>query len=58
MQAKFNSLECKVGCYKWGSFRCLVCENLQETNTISSTIAEKSFKVSHYLSCSDKCLRL
>ena len=36
--------------------KCLVCNNIEETDTFTSTITGESFKINHHLCCNDKCL--
>ena len=54
--AKLYPLERKRGSYKCGSLRCLVCNNIKETDTFTSTVTGESFKVNHHLFCHGKCL--
>ena len=56
VRAKFYPLERKRGANKCGNLRCLVCNNIEETNTFASTVTGESFKINHHLSCNDKCL--
>ena len=39
----------KVGYYKCGNLRCLNCDNIEETDTFSSTVTGKSFQITHHL---------
>ena len=50
--AKLYPLERKRGSYKCGNLRCLVCNNIEETDTFT----RESFKINHHLCCNDKCL--
>ena len=36
--------------------RCLVCNNIEKTDTFTGTVTGQSFKISHHLCCNDKCL--
>ena len=36
--------------------RCLVCSNIEETDTFTSTVTRESFKINRHLCCNDKCL--
>ena len=36
--------------------RCQTCHNLKETESFTSTITGKTFKINHKLNCNDKCL--
>ena len=53
---KLYPLERKRGSYKCGNLRCLVCNNIEESDTFTSTITGKSFKINHHLCCNDKYL--
>ena len=53
---KLYPLERKWGSYKCGNLRCLVHNNIQETDTFTSTVTGESFKIHHHLCCKDKCL--
>ena len=37
-----------IGSYKCGNSRCQVCNNNQETDTLTSTITDESFKINHH----------
>ena len=54
--AKLYHLERKRGFYKCGNLRCLVCNNIEETNTFTSSVTGESFKINHHFCCNDKCL--
>ena len=56
VRAKLYPLERKRGSYKCGNLRCLVCNNIEETDTFTSTVTGESFKINHHLSCNDKYL--
>ena len=56
VRAKLYFLERKRGSYKCGNLRCIVCNNLEETDTFTSTVTGESFKTNHHLCCNDKCL--
>ena len=56
MRAKLYPLERKIGYYKCGNRISLVCENIKETDTFSSTVTRESFKINHNVGCNDKCL--
>ena len=55
VRAKVYPLERKRGSYKWGNLRCLVCNNIEETDTFT-TVTGESFKINHHLCCTDKYL--
>ena len=54
--AELYLLEKKRSSYKCGNLRCLVCNNIEETDTFASTVTGESFKINHHLCCSDQCL--
>ena len=56
VHAKLYPLKRKRGCYKFGSSRCQVCNNIEETETFSSTVTGETYKINHHLCCNDKCL--
>ena len=56
VRAKLYPLERKRGSYKCGSLRCLVCNNIEETDMFTSIVTGESFKINHHLCCHDKCL--
>ena len=55
---KLYPLERKWGSYKCGNLRCLVYNNIQETDTFTSTVTGESFEIHHHLCCKDKCLNV
>ena len=56
VRAKLYPFERKRDCYKFGSSRCQVCNNIEETETFSSTVTGETYKINHHLCCNDKCL--
>ena len=50
------ALERKRHSYMWGFIRCRVCNNIEQTETFSSTITGETYKTNHHLCCNDKCL--
>ena len=56
VRGKLYPLEQKRGSYKRGSSRCQVCNNIEETETFSSTVTGETYKINHHLCCNDKCL--
>ena len=54
--AKLYPLERKRSSYKCGTLRCLVCSNIEESDTLSNTVTGKSFKINYHFCCNDKCL--
>ena len=55
VRAKLYPLERKKDSYKCGNLRDLVCNNVEETDTFTSTVMRESFKINHHLCCNDKC---
>ena len=56
VHAKLYPLKRKRDCYKFGSSRCQVCNNIEETETFASIDTEENYKTNHHLCCNDKCL--
>ena len=56
VRAKLYSLERKRGSYKCSSLRWLVCNNIEETDTFTSTVTGESFKINLHFCCDDKWL--
>ena len=56
VRAKLYPINRIVGCYKRGSKRCEVCKYITETDTFTSTVIGKTFKINHRFDCNDKCL--
>ena len=56
VRAKLYLLKRERGSYKCGNLRCLVCDNIAETDTFTSTVTGESFKINHYLCSNDTCL--
>ena len=56
VRAKLYPFERKRGSYKCGNLRCLICNNIEEADTFTSTVTRESFKINHYFRCNDKCL--
>ena len=54
--AKLCPLERKRRSYKCGNSRCLVCNNIKETDIFTSTVTGEPFKINYHLCCNDKCL--
>ena len=46
----------KVGFAKCTGKRCLVCLNINETDTFESFQTKQKYKINHHLNCNDKCL--
>ena len=56
VRAKLCHVEKKRGSYKCDNLRCLVCNNIEETKTFTSTVTGELFKINYHLCCNDKCL--
>ena len=56
VRAKLYPLEKKRDSYKCDKMRCLVCNNIEETDTFTSTGTGETIKINHHLCCNDKYL--
>ena len=56
VRPKVYPLERKVGFAKCDGKRCLVCLNINETDTFESFQTKQKYKINHHLNCNDKCL--
>ena len=56
VHAKLYPLKRKRDCYKFGSSRCQVCNNIEETETSATIDTGENYKTNHHLCCNDKCL--
>ena len=56
LRAKLYPTERVVGSFKCSKPRCLVCVNFTETNTFSSTVTSKTYKINHKFDCDQNCL--
>ena len=56
MRAKLYPTERVVGSFKCNTPRCLVCVNITETSTFSSTVTGKTYKINHKFDCDENCL--
>ena len=56
VRVKLYPLEPKRGSYKCASSRCQVCNNIEETETFSSTVIGETYKINHHLYCNEKYL--
>ena len=57
VRTKLYPLEWKKGSYKCGNSRCQVCNNIEETETFSSTVTDReNYKINHHLCYNGKCL--
>ena len=57
VRSKLYPLERKIGSNKCDNFRCLVCNNIEETDTFTSAVRGASFKINHHLCCDDKYIQ-
>ena len=44
-----------VGSFKCYGKRCVVCDNVTETSTFTSTATQNTYKINHQFNCSEKC---
>ena len=49
VRAKVYPIERKRGFYKFGSSRCQVCKNIEESETLSSIDTGETYKTNHHL---------
>ena len=56
VRAKLYPTETVVGSFKCNKPLCLVCVNVTETNTFSSTVTSKTYKINHKFDCDENCL--
>ena len=56
VRAKVYPLERTVGSFKCKKSRCQVCLNFNETDTFTSIVTKKIYKINHKFDCSDECL--
>ena len=56
VRSKVYPLERNVGSAKCNGKRCLVCLNINETDTFESFQTKQKYKINHHLNCNDKCL--
>ena len=56
VRAKVYPLEISVGSFKCKEGRCQVCLNVNETDTFTSTMTKKAYKINNKFECSVKCL--
>ena len=55
MRAKLYPTERVVGPFKYNKPRCSVCVNVTETNTFTSTVTGKTYKINHKFDCDENC---
>ena len=56
VRPKLYPVERKRSSHKCGSLRGLVFNNIEQTDTFTSTVRGESFKINLHLCCNDKCL--
>ena len=56
VRAKLYPTERVVGSFKCSKPRCLVCVNVTETNTFSSILTGKTYKINHKFDCDENYL--
>ena len=56
VRAKVYPLERTVSSFKCKKSRCQPCLNVNETDTFTSAVTKKTYKINHKFDCSDKCL--
>ena len=56
VRAKVYHLERTVGSFKCKKSRCQVCLDVNGTDSFTSTVTKKIYKINHKFNCSDKCL--
>ena len=56
MRAKLYRIERTVGSFKCTKKRCEVCENVNITDSFTSSVTQNTYKINHKLNCDDKCL--
>ena len=55
VRAKLYPIERTVGSFKCTKRRCEVCENVNITNSFTSSATQNTYKINHKLNCDDKC---
>ena len=53
VRAKLYSLKRVTGSYKCNGKRCVVCVNVNETPTFTSTVIHETCKINHFYNCID-----
>ena len=56
VRAKLYPTERVVGSFKCNKPRCLVCENVTETNIFTSIVTGRTYKINHKFDCDKNCL--
>ena len=56
LRAKLYPVERTIGSFKCTKKRCEVCENVNITDSFTSSVTQNTYKINHELNCDDKCL--
>ena len=56
VEAKLYPIDRTVGSFKCTKRRCEVCENVNITDSFTSSVTQNTYKINHKLNCDDKCL--
>ena len=56
VRAKLYPLERVTGSCKCHGKHCVVCLNVNETSTFTSSVTHETFKINHKSYCNSKCL--
>ena len=56
LRAKLYPIERTVGSFKCTKKCCEVCENVNITDSFTSSVTQNTYKINHNLNCDDKCL--
>ena len=56
VRAKLYPLNRSVGSFKCNKPRCEICVNVIETDTFTSIVTGKTYKINHHFNCDEKCL--
>ena len=56
VRSKVDRLERKIGFAKCDGKHCLLCLNINETDTFEFFQTKQKYKINHHLNCNDKCL--
>ena len=56
VRAKLYPLKRKVGSFECKGKRCQTCLNVNETDSIASSVTKEEYKINHCFDCNEKCL--
>ena len=56
VRAKLYPLNRPLGSFKCNKLCCEICVNVIETDTFTSTVTGKTYKINHHFNCDEKCL--